>query len=102
MLCYMRSFEIHLFETGSDLELALQGGIVTPERVASTTCSECDESVAYSGEPDKYVPFALTIDEDDHDWVLCVDCASPILDHSEIFSIADSVDLFTSDDLDFF
>ena len=98
----MRSFEIHLFETGSDLELALQGGIVTPERVASTTCSECEEFVAYSGEPDKYIPFALTIDEDDHDWVLCVDCASPILDHSEIFSIADSVDLFTSDDLDFF
>lgn len=79
MLLFMRSLEVHVFETDTDLDNALKAGIVFPEQVAITECSDCGEGVCYTDE--LFCPFALIIDENDQDWILCEDCASPILDY---------------------
>lgn len=81
----MRSLEVHYFETERDLELALNSGLILPEQIASTDCSECSEKVCYSDPHCKFAPFVLVIDENDQDWVLCEECASPILDYVDAF-----------------
>lgn len=80
----MRSLEVHVFETDTDLDNALQAGIVLPEQVALTKCAQCGDKVCYSG-TDGYCPFVLVIDENDQDWMLCEDCASPITDYVDAF-----------------
>ena len=65
MLNYMRLFEVHLFETDSDLDLALQGGVINPQRVASTHCLECADPIGHSTPELGFIPFALVIDEND-------------------------------------
>lgn len=80
----MRSLEVHVFETDTDLDNALRAGIVLPEQVARTACVQCGESVCYSG-ASSFCPFVLVIDENDQDWMLCEDCASPIVDYVDAF-----------------
>jgi hypothetical protein len=79
MLLFMRSLEVHVFETDNDLDNAVKAGVVLPEQIAITACADCGESVCYTD--DDFCPFALIIDENDQDWILCEDCASPILDY---------------------
>ena len=102
MLCFMRSFEIHLFETETDIDLAISGGIVTPERVDKTECIECSELVGHADYENGFEPFVLVIDVNDVDWTLCTDCASPIIDYSDILNSTGEIDVLSSDDLDFF
>jgi hypothetical protein len=101
MLCSMRLFEVFLFLTDKDLDLALSGGVVAPERVASTHCLECGEAIGFSGADAGFSAFALVIDEHDNDWTLCADCAAPVTEYSEVLE-AQKENYFSSDDLDFF
>lgn len=80
MLLSMRSLEVHVFETETDLDNSIRAGIVLPEQIARTECSECEEPISYST-GDSFCPFVLIIDENDQDWSLCEDCASPIVDY---------------------
>jgi hypothetical protein len=80
----MRSLEVHVFETDTDLDNALRAGLVLPEQVARTECVECEAPICYSG-ADGYCPFVLIIDENDQDWALCEECASPIVDYVDAF-----------------
>ena len=80
----MRSLEVHVFETDTDLDNALRAGIVLPEQVARTACVQCGDRICYSG-VEAYCPFVLVIDENDQDWALCEDCASPITDYVDAF-----------------
>lgn len=79
----MRSLEVHLFETDTDLDNALRSGIVLPEQVAHTECVDCGEDVCYTNLD--FCPFVLVIDENDQDWILCEDCASPILNYVDTY-----------------
>lgn len=84
MLLSMRSLEVHVFETDSDLDNALSAGLVLPEQIARTECVECASPICYSG-TDAYCPFVLIIDENDRDWALCEECAGPIVDYVDAF-----------------
>lgn len=79
----MRSLEVHVFETDTDLDNALRAGIVFPEQIARTACVACDEPICYS--TNHFEPFVLIIDENDQDWSLCEECASPIIDYVDAF-----------------
>jgi hypothetical protein len=81
----MRSLEVHHLQTEDDLELALTSGLILPEQVAATDCMECETLVCYSDTKNLFIPFLLVLDEDDQDWVLCEDCASPMLKFTDTF-----------------
>ena len=80
----MRSLEMHHFQTERDLSLALTSDLILPEQVAATQCIECEDRVCYSN-GNEFIPFVLVVDENDQDWVVCEDCASPILDSVDSF-----------------
>jgi hypothetical protein len=80
----MRSLEVHVFETERDIDLALGGGIVLPEQLASSRCIECSDGIGYSSGP-VFGSFVLVIDENDQDWLLCHECASPILSYVDAY-----------------
>ena len=61
----MRSLEVHYFETERDLSLALTSGLILPEQLVITGCSECKEKLAYSGTQAEFTPFVLVVDEND-------------------------------------
>lgn len=78
MLLSMRHIELHMLETDSDLDLALQAGLLEPEQLVSTVCSDCDEYVAHVG--DEFIPFAVVLDDKDRVWFVCEDCSAPVTD----------------------
>ena len=82
---FMRSLEVHYFETERDLSLALTSGLILPEQIAVTDCTECDDKLGYLDIRMKFTPFVLVVDENDQDWVVCAECASPILDYVDAF-----------------
>jgi hypothetical protein len=100
----MRSLEVHVFETDRDIDLALHAGVVLPEQVARTECVECADPICYSGQADGFCPFVLIIDENDQDWALCEECASPIVDYVDAFfpPVVKSHFLIDPDDLEYF
>lgn len=80
----MRSLELHFFEAQRDVDLALQSGTANPEQLASTRCQECEDQAGYSAHG-SFTPFVLVIDENDQDWILCEDCASPVLSYVDAY-----------------
>lgn len=76
----MRALEVHIIETASDIDLAIKAGILEPTRLNAVLCSDCEEEVGHTVDADEFEPFAVVIDSDDADWVVCIDCASPITD----------------------
>lgn len=77
MLCFMRALEIHVIETASDIDLALQAGLLEPSQLDNATCSDCDEAVGYLVGVE-FEPFVVVIDEHDNDWVTCSECADSV------------------------
>jgi hypothetical protein len=105
MLFSMRHLELHVVETEQDIDLALQSGILTVDRLDMTTCFECDEPIGYNLELDGFEPFVVVIDDTDSDWALCLDCSAPVLDStgkSEPISEAEWPAEDSSDDLEIF
>ena len=80
MLCFMRALELHIIETASDVDLAIKAGLLEPHRLDYTSCSDCDDSVGHASTGEEFEPFVVVIDASDADWVVCIDCASPITD----------------------
>lgn len=94
----MRSLEVHVFETEQDIDLALEYGIALPEHLANNRCIQCFDGVGH--QPDhEFRSFVLVIDGIDHDWLLCQDCASPILIYFDINSPAAAKGTYLRDDL---
>jgi len=81
----MRSLEVHYFETERDLSLAINSGLVLPEQLARTSCTECGDKLCYSNACAEFTPLVLIVDENDQDWIICEDCASPMLDYVDVF-----------------
>ena len=102
MLLFMRSLEVHLFETEYDVDSAIQSGTALPEQLAVSKCTECNGCVGYSC-LDGFEPFVFVIDENDQDWVVCCECASPIIDYVDAFFPPVTRSHFAVDeDLDYF
>jgi len=80
----MRSLEVHFFEEDRDLDLAIQSGTILPEQIASNKCASCGGSIGF-GSLDDFEPFIFVLDENDQDWVLCCECAGPIVDYVDAF-----------------
>lgn len=97
----MRSLELHVFETEHDVDVAIQSGTALPEQIAKTSCSECDGCVGYSS-LDGFEPFVFVIDENDQDWVVCTECAGPIIDYVDVFFPPVVSSRFHTDDLEYF
>ena len=67
MLSFMRSLEVHLLETDTDLGSALKAGLLLPEHLRETACSDCGESIGHANGEDSFEPFCVVIDETDRD-----------------------------------
>jgi hypothetical protein len=80
MLCFMRSMEIHVLETASDLAGALKVGLLLPEHLTDTECSDCGDGIGHANGAESFYAFCVVIDETDRDWVICMECASPVVD----------------------
>lgn len=98
----MRSLEVHVFESEDDIDMAILSGTGLPEQLAFTTCAECHAPVGSFG--GAFEIFVLVIDENDRDWLLCSDCAGPVLNHVDEYfpSVVQSRFLDHDDDLEFF
>lgn len=75
----MRSLEVHVLETETDVALALSSGVLLPEQMVMTECSDCEDLVGLRAS--RFEPFVVVIDEHDQDWTVCSDCARPIVDY---------------------
>ena len=71
----MRHIELHTIESSKDVATANQVGL---EVAGAETCEECFQQVGESPISKKFVPFVFALD-DEAEWVVCFECASPIL-----------------------
>jgi hypothetical protein len=71
----MRHIELHTIESSKDVAIANQVGL---EISGAETCEECFEQVGESPMSKKFAPFVIALD-DEAEWVVCFECASPIL-----------------------
>lgn len=103
----MRALEVHIIETASDIDLAIQAGLLEPHRLDSSACAECEELVGYGSNVDDFEPFCVVIDIDDNDWVVCIDCSAPLTESSPVhvdplIANLNLSNIFEDDDLDEF
>jgi hypothetical protein len=75
----MRSLELHVIESETDIQLALSSGVLLPEQMVMTECSDCEDLIGLRAS--SFEPFVVVIDEHDQDWTVCGDCARPIVDY---------------------
>lgn len=88
----MRSIEIHLLETASDIDTALLNGLLLPGQVNGLRCVACSEEVGHvsglSVELVSFQAFAVLLDERDEAWFVCYDCLEEVIEPTH--SVADS------------
>lgn len=70
----MRHVELHFIETAHDLASAELAGLDVYE---DDTCDTCHEPIGEQ-RVEKFVPFVILLD-DEQEWVVCADCAEPVL-----------------------
>lgn len=69
----MRHIEMHLLENSKDVQAANNVGLEVDD---DEICEECYKPV---GEGDaSFVPFLFILD-DQAEWIVCAECASPVL-----------------------
>ena len=91
-----------MFETEHDVDLAIQSGTALPEQIANVRCIDCDGVLGFGG-LDDFEPFIFVIDENDQDWVVCSECAGPVLNYVDTFFPPVTRSHFlVEDDLDYF
>lgn len=105
MLSSMRHLELHVLETETDIDLAIQAGLLNGEQLASAECAECGELVGHDSSG--FIGFAVVIDETDTDWTLCLECVAPVVDsplqyNATSFKLDDLSETFDEDDLEQF
>lgn len=94
MLCFMQHFEVHLVETESDIDLALQSGLLTVDQLDNSECADCATRVGHAS--GSFETFAIVINEFDEDWALCSECSSPLVEGPVNFSSSDSVEFLAA------
>jgi hypothetical protein len=81
----MRSIEIHVLETASDVDTALLNGLLLPSQVNGLRCSACADDVGHvSGrsvtEDVYFESFAVLLDERDESWFVCTACLEEVIE----------------------
>lgn len=71
----MRHIELHLIENSNDQTLANEIGLETGD---FESCENCFEPVGETADGSKFTPFLIALD-DQAEWIVCVECASPVL-----------------------
>lgn len=74
MISLMRHIELHTIENSGDQRIANEIGIESGD---NEVCENCYEPVGFAG--DSFKPFLIALDEEDSAWVICLDCAEPVL-----------------------
>lgn len=89
----------------SDVDSAIQSGLLEPAQVNGLLCAACSEEVGHvsgvSTDAPAFEPFAVLLDERDVMWCVCYVCAEDVLD--PVQSVADKQysNLFDDDDDEF-
>lgn len=73
----MRNLEIHAFDKSSDVDDAVQWGLV--ESLGGVVCAQCDADLGYSEDLGTFTQFCMVIDDEDTEWFVCFDCAEPVV-----------------------
>ena len=74
----MRSIELHVINTASDVDTVLSNGLAEPEELDLAECAACSDEV---GQVDGlFHAFALLLDERDEPWFVCYGCLEDIID----------------------
>ena len=81
----MRSIEVHVINTASDVDTAIVNGLLEPEQIDNgLLCAACSDEVGHiTGELSRYISFesfALLIDERDVPWYICYSCLEDVID----------------------
>jgi hypothetical protein len=74
----MRSIEIHLLETASDVDTAIRIGLVEPLQLEVAKCAACSDDVGHVD--GVFATFAIAIDERDVPWFVCYECLEDVVD----------------------
>jgi len=85
----MRSIELHVINTASDVDTAIVNGLLEPEQINNgLQCAACSDEVGHiTGELSKFISFesfALLIDERDVPWLICYACLEDVIDPQPI------------------
>ena len=75
----MRSIEVHLIETASDVDTAIRNGLVAdPAELDHVECAACSDVVGLVD--GVFYEFALLLDERDECWFICYPCIEDVVD----------------------
>ena len=74
----MRSIEVHVINTASDVDTAITNGLAEPEELDLAECAACSDEVGHVD--GAFLAFALLIDERDIPWFICYACLEDVID----------------------
>ena len=74
----MRSIELHVINTASDVDTAIANGLAEPEELDLAECAACADEVGHVD--GTFLAFALLIDERDVPWFICYACVEDAID----------------------
>jgi hypothetical protein len=74
----MRSIELHIINTASDVDTAIRTGLAEQEQLDSAQCSACSDEVGQVN--GLFYEFALLLDARDVPWFACYECLEDVID----------------------
>jgi hypothetical protein len=74
----MRSIEVHVINTASDVDTAIVNGLAEPDELDLAECAACSDDVGHVD--GVFLAFALLIDERDVPWYICYACLEDVID----------------------
>jgi len=74
----MRSIELHVINTASDVDTVIQSGLAEPEELDLAQCAACSDEVGQVN--GVFLEFALLLDERNVPWFICYECLEDVVD----------------------
>jgi hypothetical protein len=74
----MRSIELHVINTASDVDTAISNGLAEPEELDLAECAACSDEVGHVD--GLFLSFALLLDERNVPWFACYACLEDVID----------------------
>jgi len=78
----MRSIELHVINTASDVDSAIRNGLAEPEELDVAECAACSDEVGHVD--GAFLAFVLMLDERDAPWFICYACVEDVIDPQPI------------------
>jgi DNA-directed RNA polymerase subunit RPC12/RpoP len=73
----MKSYEVHLIETESDIELADLAGLT--DGIDTYECANCWEAIG-ALEDGTFEPYVITLTYKDDGYSVCIECSAPVIE----------------------